>query len=451
MPDPNDTATHARGNGQGRVPPHDTDAEAALLGACLLTGAAVETARATLKPDDFHDPGHRLIFAAIGELHEGGEAVDPVTVADVLRLKGKLKHIGGPATLLNLQAGTPATSNAGRYAGIVKNHADLRAAIRIADEIKAAAYGMGQAAEVATGALVAVQGLVDSTNNQLKIFNMEQLVHEHLDLLEARADGTALGLATGFRDLDDATSGLHEGELVLVVAEPGVGKSAFVGNVARRVTRAGSRVAVFSVEMARLELMDRLLAAEARVPLSVLRNGSMGEAAWKKMGAAQHQLLGADGLHIVDDPDVTLAQIDAAIRRTRADLFIVDYAQILKAPEGSGSREREVAAISSELKRIARRHRIPGIVLSAINRQVNSRADQRPTRSDIRESGQLEYDANLILGLYRDELKDPDTTSPGIMEVIVLKSRNSRADTIRLRYDPDTQLISDVFQPGSAG
>lgn len=442
MTNQNDTAYRPPANGQGRTPPHNLDAEKALLGAQLLTPKAIEAAQATIRPVDYYHPGHGLIAEAIAEIHEAGDQPDPVSVAEVLRAKGVLERVGGPAFLLKLQADCPATSNAGRYAAIIKGHADRRRAIHLAGEIAEMAYEQAMAApDVATEALKLVQALVDATNSELRIFNMAQLVNEHADLLEQRGEGLAVGLTYGYPDLDDMTGGMREGELVLVIAEPAVGKSAFVGNVARRVGAGGTDVLLVSVEMARMELMDRLLAAQARLPLSMLRDGNLGQSALERAAAAQHQLLHSN-VHIVDDPDITLEQIDAAVRRTRAGLVVVDYAQILRAPEGTQSREREVAAISSGLKRMARRHRIPVMVLSAINRNVAGRADQRPVRTDIRESGQLEYDSNVVLGLYRDELKNPDTEHPGVMEVIVLKSRNSGAGTVRLRYDPDTQLIS---------
>lgn len=443
MTGPNDTANLRQANGQGRVPPHNLEAEEALLGAMLLSADAIATALEQLKPDHFYKPANSHIFEAITDAHTDGEKPDAVTVADILRQRGLLKQVGGPVKLFELISGTPATSNARRYTHIIKNHADLRRAIQIAGDIAEAAYSLNDdAATVATSALAAVQGLVDSTNNQLQIFDIEQLVEEHRNLLESRSEGEGMGLPTGYHDLDDRIGGMREGEMWLVAAESAVGKSAFVGNVARNVARAGGRVLVVSIEMARLELMDRLVAAEAMVPLSVLRDGTLSIPAWERTARAGDRLSSGQ-LFMMDDPDVTLEQIDVAVRRTGADLFIVDYAQILKMPGGAGNREREVAAISSGIKRLCRRYRKAGMVLTAINRNVAGRSDQRPVKADIRESGQFEYDANVILGLYRDELKNEETPDPGIMEVIVLKSRNSKAGTTRLRYDPDTQLISN--------
>lgn len=446
---PNDTAPPRQSNGRGRVPPHNLQAEEALLGALLINPAMLPVV-ADLSPADFYRPANGIIFEAIQEAAEGDGKPDAVTVADILRRNGQLKNIGGPGVLLGVQNACPATTNAPRYVRIIREQANLRRAIADVGEIAELAYdGAMSAADVATAMLERAQALVDSTNHELKIFSMAQLVEEHYDALEAREEGKGLGLSTGYTDLDELLGGgLREGELWSVIAEPGVGKSAFVGNIARRVAALGHRVLVVSVEMARLELVDRMLAAEARLSLSALRGGEMSARTWERIHAGHSALEAAAGLSIIDDPDVTLDQIDVAVRRTGANLFIVDYAQILRAPEGTTTREREVAAISSGLKRMARRHRIPCVVLSAINRNVAGRADQRPVRSDIRESGQLEYDSNGILGLYRDELKNPDTESPGIMEVIVLKSRNSGAGTVRLRYDPDTQLISTLYQPG---
>lgn len=450
MTDPYDTAPRSAGNGQGRVPPHNLQAERALLGAMLLKPDAVVAALEHLKPAHFYDPAHGNVFEAIADLHADGATPDPVTVADVLRQRGQLAHIGGQVKLLDYVRETPATSNADRYAEIVKGHADLRQAIAIAGEIAEDAYSLNlSAATVASRALESVQSLVDATNNKLNIFTMEQLVHEHTDLLERRSQDEEPGIPTGFRDLDEMTGGFRGGEMWVAAAESRVGKSALVGNMARYAAAAGYRVLVVSVEMARLELMDRMLSAETRIPLSVLRSGELGLTQWERASGGHHRLLSGAGLFMVDDPDVTVEQIDVAVRRTRADLFIVDYAQILQSPEPGAVRERQVAAISSALKRMARRHRNVGVVLAAVNRGSENRLDKRPALGDLRESGQLGYDADGVLGLYRDEMHNPETPEPGIMEVVVLKSRNSKAGTIKLRYNPDTQLITDLPSTGA--
>lgn len=425
----------------GRVPPQDLGAETALLGACLLSRDAIADAVEHVGADDFHKPAHGHIFEAIVTLYAAGDPVDPVTVADGLRRAGLLDAVGGPADLLGLQAATPATSNAARYARIVADTALLRRLVGVAGEIAEIGYSappdVAEALDAAEAALYRVAERRDTG----AILDLRTMVERGLDHIEAlyESGDRITGIPTGYVDLDDVLLGLQPGALYVVGARPSIGKTAWLLGAVMEAAKAGHRALVCSLEMSHLELALRLLSMDARVDLSRLRSGKLAQADWSKLSEAVGRLAGTP-LFIDDNPRLTVLDLRAKARRMKSrdgvDLIAVDYIQLMADAAGAENRQVEVAAISRGLKVLAREIEVPVVALSQLSRQVEMRADKRPQLSDLRESGSIEQDADVVLGLYRDEVYNPDSADRGMAEVIVLKHRNGPTGKCRLSFLP---------------
>jgi replicative DNA helicase len=423
------------------VPPHNLDAEESLLGALLLSRDAVGTvAELGLVPGDFYKPSHQHVYDAIRVLTGAGQPVDPVTVADELRRAGLLEEIGGPAVLLELQNATPAISNVGRYAKIVQDTAVLRRLIGVASEIAEIAYlepdDVTKAIDEAETKVfdVAERRVVDSTR---PLSDLLSLTMDHLQ--ETFERGSAItGTPTGYHDLDDLLSGLHPSTLLIVGARPAMGKSAFALGIATHVAQStNTPVLFFSLEMGHAELAQRILAAEARVDSQKLRNGRLTESDWSKIGRAIGRL--EVPLLLDDNPSVTVMEIRAKARRIKArygalGLIVVDYLQLMTGSSNAENRQLEVSEISRNLKVLARELEVPIIALSQLSRQLETRADKRPMLADLRESGALEQDADVVMFIYRDEVYHPDSTDKGAAEVIVAKHRSGPIGTRRLVF-----------------
>jgi len=425
----------------GRVPPHNVEAESSLLGALLLSpDAIVAVAELGLVPDDFYKPAHQFTYDAIRTLVGGGEPADAVTVADELRRAGVLDDIGGPGFLLDLQAATPAISNAARYARIVHDTALLRRLIGIAGEIAEIAYDepddVTKALDEAENKVfqLADHEVVDSTRP------LSDLLGETFDDLQAAYErGSAItGVPTGYNDLDELLSGLQPDTLNIVGARPSMGKTAFALGLAAHVAiNAGQPVLFFSLEMGHKELTGRILSAEARVDSRKLRNGDLSETDWSKIGRAIGRLDAP--LYLDDNPNVTVMEIRAKARRMKArhgglGLVVVDYLQLMSGRLSAENRQVEVSEISRGLKILARELRIPIVALSQLSRNLEARADKRPMLSDLRESGSIEQDADVVMFIYRDEVYNPDSPDRGSAEVIVAKHRNGPTGVRRLVF-----------------
>jgi len=382
-----------------RVPPHDLQAEESLLGAMLLSRDAISVASEMLGPDDFYKPAHAHIFDAICSLAASGEPADPVTVADELRRAGVFEAVGGGATLVSLQANTPATSNAEHYARIVEEHALLRRLIGVSNEIAEAAFELpedvvktvdwaeSRVFEVAqrrvTESLAPIHDLLDA--------NLD-----HLEQLYSRGDAIT-GMPTGFADLDELTSGFQESALIVLGARPSAGKTALALSVATNAAMEARRpVLVFSLEMSHLELTQRLLCAEARVDSKRVRNGGLTATDWERIAHATGRLAEAP-LWIDDNPNLTIMEIRSKARRLKSrvgdlGLIVVDYLQLMSGRSSAENRQVEVAEISRGLKILARELKCPVLALSQLSRQLELRADKRPILADLRESGCLTAD-----------------------------------------------------------
>lgn len=429
-------------SGLGRIPPHNLQAEAALLGATLLSRDAIAAAAETgLTADEFYKPAHGHIYQAVTALDRRAAAVDPVTVADELTRAGLLDTVGGLAALATLQSDTPATTSASRYARIVREMAQLRRLAGAAAEIAEVAYSLPSDVPAAVDTAEALIFAVGATNLSDTVVDIDTLLSEGLEYLDAlyqRGD-TVTGIPTGFYELDGLLSGLHGGDLVVLGARPAVGKSAFALDIARHIAFDRRQPAlVFSLEMSRRQITQRLIAAQARVDLAKVRNGRLDETDWPKLSAAAARMREAP-LYLDDKRDVTITELRAKARRLRSRLgglgvVVVDYVQLMQAEGRNENRQIEVAQISRGLKVLAGELDVPVIALSQISRNVEQRADKRPTLADLRESGALEADADVVILLYRDELYNEASPARGIAEVIVAKQRNGPTGTVKTAF-----------------
>jgi replicative DNA helicase len=440
----------------GRVPPHNLEAEESLLGAMLLTKDAIVAATEVgVRAEDFYKPAHGHVFDAIVDLYGAGEPVDPVTVAEALRRTGLLEAIGGPATLISLQARPPATASAGRYARIVEEHALLRRLIGVAGEIAELGYGLPDDVRTAVDRAEALvfqvaQRRVSDSSRALR--DVLDAALDRLELLYDKGDAVT-GVPTGHRELDEITAGLQPSSLVIVGARPGAGKTSFaLGIAAHAALEANRPVLFFSLEMDHSELAQRLLAAEAKVESTRLRNGRLQDADWNKLMHAIGRMAEAP-LYVDDNPMTSVLDIRAKARRLKANLgdlglVVIDYLQLMTGRAKAENRQVEVSEISRGLKILARELNCPVVALSQLSRNLEQRADKRPVLADLRESGSLEQDADLVIFLYRDKLYNRDSVDQGAAEVHVAKHRSGPTAAFELvfleRYTRFADLAKEI-------
>jgi replicative DNA helicase len=424
-----------------RVPPHNLAAEESLLGAMLLSRDAVSTvSELRLNPDDFYKPAHQHIYEAIRVLLASGQPVDSVTIAEELRRAGLLEAIGGGAVLMELAGATPAVSNAARYAKIVQDNALLRKLIGVAGDITELAFSgpddISKALDQAETKVfeIAENRVVDSTRE------LSELLPEVIDEIERiQEQGHILtGVPTGFTDLDELLTGLQPSTLSIIGARPSMGKTAFALGVAVNVAMETHKpVLFFSLEMGHRELAQRILASEAKVDSGKFRKGDLTPPDWSKINRALGRL--ESPMFIDDNPNVTVMEIRAKARRLQArhgqlGLIVIDYLQLMTSGGEAENRQVEVSEISRGLKILARELEVPVIALSQLSRQLEQRADKRPMLSDLRESGSLEQDADIVMFIYRDEVYHPETPDLNVAEIIVAKHRSGPIGTKKLVF-----------------
>jgi replicative DNA helicase len=426
-----------------RVPPHNLEAEESLLGAMLLSSDATAIAIETCGPEDFYKPAHGHIFSAIVALFERGEPVDVVTVKDELTRSGLIDSVGDPAVLVELQANTPSIANAQHYARIVEEHALLRRMIGVAGEIADLAYTVPEDVTAAVDEMEAKVFNVAQRRTTESIKSLHDVLLPSLDRIEelSRGRDAVTGIATGYTDLDSILAGLQPSTLTIVGARPAVGKTSLALGILAHVGIELRRPSLlFSLEMGHLELCQRLLASEARVDGQRVRTGRLLEADWSKLGVAISRLDSAP-IFIDDNPNLTVMDIRARARRLRKSegdlgVVVVDYLQLMTGRGRAENRQVEVAEISRSLKILARELETPVIALSQLSRSLESRQDKRPMLSDLRESGSLEQDADVVLFIYREEQYDPDLPIErrGDAEIIVAKHRNGPTGSVHLAF-----------------
>ena len=433
-----------RGPGGGsravRVPPNDLQAEESLLGAMLLSRDAIASAVESCRTEDFYRPAHGHIFEAICSLYAQGEPADPVTVADELKRADLLESAGGTGNLIGLQANTPAIANASRYARIVQEHALLRRLISVAGDIAEMGYSLP---EDVTAAMDRAEAMVFEVAERRVTDSLKPLREllavslDHLEALYNRGDAIT-GVPTGFTDLDERLSGLQPSALVIVGARPSMGKTSLaLGLAAHAAIERRLPVLFFSLEMSHLELTQRLLCSEARVDSSRMRNGKLHESDWPKVVNAIGKL-GEAPLFIDDNANLTVMEIRAKARRLKSreglGLIVVDYLQLMSGHGPAENRQVEVSEISRGLKILARELAVPVVALSQLSRNLEARADKRPVLADLRESGSLEQDADVVLFIYRDEVYNKDSADKGAAEIIIAKHRNGPTGMTQLAF-----------------
>ncbi|HIE21331.1 MAG TPA: replicative DNA helicase, partial [Acidimicrobiia bacterium] len=410
-----------------RSPPHSREAEESVIGAVLLSEDAVNEVMDRVHPEDFYVPAHQAIFEAMRELFDGNQAIDAVTVSEELRRRGELEKIGGIQYLTRLVDIVPSTSNVAYYAGIVEEHAKRRELIRAGALVTEVAFDIDEdISTVMDRAEQEVLGVAERRTSQtlLEVGPMFSDVLEHIELLEERGSEIT-GLETGFVDLDKKLAGLQPANLVVIAARPAMGKSSLALGIGIHVAKKAEPVAFFSLEMSKEELVQRILSHEGRVDSMKLRSGQLGPL-WKRVVDAAGRMYKAP-IFVDDSPVVTVTDIRAKCRRLKRkkglSLVVVDYLQLMQASTRE-NRQQEISEITRNLKNLARELSVPVIAVSQLNRSLEAREDKRPRLSDLRESGAIEQDADVVMFIYRHEYYHPeDPDKRGIAEVIVAKHR----------------------------
>ncbi|MGI6732302.1 MAG: replicative DNA helicase [Anaerovoracaceae bacterium] len=428
-------------NQHERIPPHNDDAEKSVLGSVMLDKDALYEVLEILKPEDFYSSMHQEIYSAIIELYRRSEPVDTLTVSEELKKRKSLEMVGGRAYIALLSTAVPSTSNAGQYAKIIVEKAMLRRLIAAASDIIEKGYQEKMdSAEVLDFAERSVFEIAQS--KQTKDFQpLKDVLWTNIAQIDemSKLEGNITGLTTGFIDLDARTSGLQKSDLIILAARPSMGKTAFALNIAQQAAiKGGAKVLIFSLEMSKEQLGQRLLSMESRIEMQKLKTGSLDRKDWDQIHIALDTLSKAD-IFIDDTPGITAMEIKNKCRRLKAekglDLVVIDYLQLMSFEGKSESRQLEITALSRFLKQLAREMDCPVIVLSQLSRAPEQRTDHRPILSDLRESGAIEQDADVVMFLYRDEYYNPETTEkPNVCEVNIAKQRSGPTGSIELTW-----------------
>ncbi|MFY9603760.1 MAG: replicative DNA helicase [bacterium] len=434
-----------------RVPPFSLEAEQSVLGAMFLEREAVLVAAEILQPEDFYRDAHRYIFEAILELEEKGRPADLVTVTEALRQQGRLEDVGGLAYVTTLAQSVPTAANVEYYARIVEEKSILRRLIREATRIVQNSYeATDEAAAILDEAEQAILR-ISQYRNHSGFFPVKDLISAAYDRIEYlyQNKGGVTGIPTGFKDLDRLTAGLQPSDLIIVAARPAMGKTSFALNIALHVAlEAKIPVAIFSLEMSREQLIMRMLSSEAGIDGQRLRTGFLDEEDWLLLTTAMARLSEAP-IYIDDTPNITVMDIRAKARRLVQEqgqaLILLDYLQLVNSRRSFESRQQEITEISRGLKALARELQVPVVALSQLSRAVEQRQDKRPVLSDLRESGAIEQDADVVAFIYRDEYYNPDTeTKKGIAEIIIGKQRNGPTGVVQLAFLKDSMRFRDL-------
>ncbi|GIO07827.1 replicative DNA helicase [Brevibacillus reuszeri] len=423
-----------------RVPPQNKEAEQSVLGAVFLSKEALTTAIEILRPEDFYKTAHQRIFQTMVDLYEKGEPVDLVTVTADLSDHKLLEEVGGVTYITEIASSVPTAANIEYYAKIVEEKSLLRRLIHTATKIANDGYSReDDVTEIVADAEKYIMEIGQNRNSGgfQAIRDVLLETYERIETLSQRR-GDITGIPTGYTDLDKMTAGFQRSDLIILAARPSVGKTAFALNVAQNVAaRAGETVAIFSLEMGATQLVQRMICAEGNLDASRMRSGALEEDDWQKLTMAIGTLAKAP-IYIDDTPGVTVQDIRAKCRRLQAErglgMILIDYLQLIHGRGKGDNRQQEVSEISRTLKGIARELNVPVIALSQLSRGVEQRQDKRPMMSDIRESGSIEQDADIVAFLYRDDYYDKETENKNVIEVIIAKQRNGPTGTVELAF-----------------
>jgi replicative DNA helicase len=424
-----------------RTPPQNIEAEQAILGAVFLEQEALVTASETVTSGDFYRPSHQRIFQVMIELGERGEPVDLITVTAELENRKWLEDVGGVTYLTDLASSVPTAANVEYYCRIIEQKAILRKLIRTATKIVTEGYN--QSEDLGLMLSNAEKNIMEISQKRSRggfqhIKDVLMDAYERIETLST-SKGDVTGIPTGYPDLDKMTSGLQRSDLIILAARPSVGKTAFALNVAQNVAvRSGSSVGVFSLEMGAAQLVMRMICAEGNIDAGKLRTGYLDEDDWRKLTMSIGSLSKAP-IYIDDTPGVTISDIRSKCRRLKAEqgevgLILIDYLQLISGRGNGDNRQQEISEISRSLKLMARELNCPVIALSQLSRAVEQRQDKRPMLSDIRESGSIEQDADIVAFLYREDYYDKETEEKNIIEVIIGKQRSGPTGTVKLAF-----------------
>jgi replicative DNA helicase len=432
----------AESSGSFRLPPQSTDAEQSVLGGLLLDNQAWERVSDVLTADDFYRREHRQIFNAIAALCEEGSPADVVTVSEWLTKNGELEAAGGLSYIGALANNTPSTANIAAYARIVRENAVLRELIRVASDISQAAYlpegrGVSELLDVAEARVLEIS---EKGHRRGEFQPISRLLSKAVDRIDQlyRSESPLTGVPTGFNDLDDMTSGLQAADLIIIAGRPSMGKTSLAMNIAENAA-IGHKVpvAVFSMEMPGSQLAMRMMASLGRINAHRVRTGKLSDDDWPRLTSAV-TLLNEAPIFIDDSPALTPNEVRARARRLKREhglgLIIVDYLQLMQTTESEDNRATEISNITRSLKGLAKELSVPIIAMSQLNRSVESRNDKKPVMSDLRESGAIEQDADMILFIYRDEVYNKETERKGTADIIIGKQRNGPTGEVTLTF-----------------
>ncbi len=434
-----------------RIPPHNEEAERSVLGAVMLNREVLFDVLEEVEADDFYNTAHKEIFNAINQLYRDNKAVDVLTVSEELKKRGVLQMAGGRAYVAQLTLDVPSTVNAVEYAKIVSEKAILRRMIAASEDITDKGYkATMDAKEILDYAERSIFSIAEK-NQKNDYSDIQSVLLTNIQGIDeaAKNQGKVLGTPTGFKALDDKLNGLQKSNLIIIAARPAMGKTAFALNIAQQsAVKEGSVVLIFDLEMSKEQLGQRLLSSQARVESDKLQRGMLDKKDWDRVNLALDEMQKAK-IYIDDTPGISLIEIRNKCRRLKAekglDLIVIDYLQLMSSPEKGDNRQAEISAISRNLKLLAREMDCPVIALSQLSRAPEQRPDHRPNLSDLRESGAIEQDADVVIFLYRDDYYNKENSEkPGVCEINIAKNRSGPTDTIELTWVARYTKFSDM-------
>ncbi|KKY01701.1 MULTISPECIES: replicative DNA helicase [Paraclostridium] len=433
----------------GRIPPHSVESEQSILGSILLDKEAIITVTETIKPEDFYKEAHKIIYECMMKLNNKNEPIDLITLTEELKKQGHLEDVGGISYITSLSTIVPTTSNVKYYADIVKEKSVLRKLIRVSNDILNLGYDSS----------IKVEDILEKAEKQIFDISQEKssedfqainsVLMDTYDMIEKlytnKEDIT--GITTGFDDLNKKTNGLQRTDLILVAARPAMGKTAFSLNLVQNAALKGdASVAVFSLEMSKEQLVQRMLSAQSHVELKKIKTGNLDENDWPRIIDAMSVLSNAN-IYIDDTPGIKIGELRSKCRKLKIekglDLILIDYLQLMEGDGGNESRQQEISKISRSLKIIAKELNCPVVALSQLSRAPEQRSDHRPMLADLRESGAIEQDADIVMFLYRDEYYHPDSERKNIGEIIIAKNRHGETGSVELVWLGEIQKFAN--------
>ena len=435
-----------------KIPPNDTLAEQAVLGSMLVDKKAVIESIELLKAEDFYREDHKEIYTSMLDIYGRGEPIDFLTVKESLKSRGMLEKVGSETYLSKLIDSVPTTSNIESYVRIVEEKSTLRSLISAANDV--IAYGYAETEEVDRIIEMTEKRIFDvlQNRNTRGYASIKDVLVDAFDVIEKlyKSKSNVAGIESGFKDLDMKTSGLNNSDLIIVAARPAMGKSAFALNIATSVaTKQGVPVMLFSLEMSKEQLVNRILWSEAEIDSMKVRTGKLDSQDWVKLGKASGNLAEVP-IYIDDTPGLSSAELRAKCRKAKLEknigLVVIDYLQLMESKGRNESRQQEISEISRSLKILAKELNIPVIALSQLSRTPEQRADHRPILSDLRESGSIEQDADIVMFLYRDDYYNPETEKKNLAEIIISKNRQGATGTVELAWIPQYTKFVNYYR-----